>query len=149
VVPGTARVVLRRWRWMRATDDVSRAHAAWRELRDDLADLGVGYRPSEPPRTLASRVTAGLPEPAAAAVRRLALAEERARYAARPAESQTLRRDGITARRGIASGARRGTRWRALIFPTSLMTAVADAVARVTERMAALLSRRTERRSAG
>jgi hypothetical protein len=149
VVPGTARVVLRRWRWMRATDDVSRAHAAWRELRDDLADLGVGYRPSEPPRTLASRVTAGLPEPAAAAVRRLALAEERARYAARPAESQTLRRDGVTARRGIASAARRGTRWRALIFPTSLMTAVADAVAKVTERMAALLSRRTERRSAG
>jgi hypothetical protein len=142
-------VVLRRWRWMRATDDVSRAHAAWRELRDDLADLGVGYRPSEPPRTLASRVTAGLPEPAAAAVRRLALAEERARYAARPAESQTLRRDGVTARRGIASAARRGTRWRALVFPTSLMTAVADAVAKVTERMAALLSRRTERRSAG
>jgi len=29
------------------------------------------------------------------------------------------------------------------------MTAVADAVAKVTERMAALLSRRTERRSAG
>ena len=30
VVPGTARAVLRRWRWMRATDDMSRAHAAWR-----------------------------------------------------------------------------------------------------------------------
>ncbi len=148
VVPGTARVVLRRWRWLRATDDVSRAHAAWREFRDDLADLGVGYRPSEPPRTLASRVTAGLPEPAAAAVRRLALAEERARYAARPAESQTLRRDGVTARHGIAAAARHGARWRALIFPASLMTAVADAAARVTEHTAGLLSRRAERRSA-
>jgi TgpA N-terminal domain/Transglutaminase-like superfamily/Domain of unknown function (DUF4129) len=144
VVPGTARVALRRWRWMRAADDVSRAHAAWREFRDDLADLGVGYRPSEPPRTLASRVTAGLPEPAAAAVRRLALAEERARYAARPGESQTLRRDGVTARRGIAAAARRSARWRALIFPTSLMTAIADAAARLTERISALLSRRAE-----
>jgi hypothetical protein len=149
VVPGTARVALRRWRWMRAKDDVSRAHAAWREFRDDLADLGVGYRPSEPPRTLASRVTAGVPEPAAAAIRRLALAEERARYAARPAESQTLRRDGVTARRGIAAAARRGVRWRALIFPTSLMTALADAAARLAERVAALLSRRAEHGSAG
>jgi hypothetical protein len=149
VVPGVARFVLRRWRWMRATDDVSRAHAAWREFRDDLADLGVGYRPSEPPRALASRVTAGLPESAAAAVRRLALAEERARYAARPAESQALRRDGSTARRGIAGSARRGARWRALIFPTSVLTAMADGVASVTEHIAALLSRRTERRSVG
>jgi hypothetical protein len=149
VVPGTARVVLRRWRWMRAADDVSRAHAAWREFRDDLADLGVGGRPSEPPRTLASRVTAGLPEPAAAAIRRLALAEERARYAARPAESQTLRRDGVTARRGIAVAARRGARWRALIFPTSLMTAIADAAARLTERITELRSRRAEHGSAG
>ena len=148
VVPGTARAVLRRWRWMRATDDVSRAHAAWREFRDDLADMGVGYRPSEPPRTLASRVTAGLPEPAAAAVRRLAHAEERARYAARPAESQTLRRDGVTARRGIAATARRGARWRALIFPTSVMTTVADTAGRLTERVLALLSRRAEHRSA-
>jgi transglutaminase-like putative cysteine protease len=149
VVPGTARAVLRRWRWMRAADDVSRAHAAWREFRDDLADLGAGYRPSEPPRTLARRVTAGLPEPAAAAVRRLALAEERARYAGRPAESQTLRRDGVTARRAIAASARRGARWRALIFPTSVMTAVADTAGRLTERVVALLSRRAEHRSAG
>jgi transglutaminase-like putative cysteine protease len=149
VLPGTARVALRRWRWMRAADDVSRAHAAWREFRDDLADLGVGGRPSEPPRTLANRVTAGLPEPAAAAIRRLALAEERARYAARPAESQTLRRDGVTARRGIAAAARRGARWRALIFPTSLMTAIADAAARLTERITALRSRRAEHGSAG
>jgi len=148
VVPGTARMVLRRWRWMRATDDVSRAHAAWREFRDDLADLGVGCRPSEPPRTLAGRVTAGLPEPAAAAVRRLALAEERARYAASPAQSQALRRDGVTARRGIAATARRGARWRALIFPTSLLTALADTAARVTERVVTLLSRRPERGSA-
>ena len=47
-----------------AKDDASRAHAAWREFRDDLADFGVGARPSEPPRTLAERVTARAAEQA-------------------------------------------------------------------------------------
>ena len=89
------RLALRRWRWMRAGDDTSRAHAAWREFHDDLADFGVTSRPSEPPRTLAARVTTTLPEPAATAVARLALAEERASYAARPAGSEHLRRDGL------------------------------------------------------
>ena len=87
ITPAVFRLVLRRWRWMRADDDAGRAHAAWREFHDDLADFGVTSRPSEPPRTLAARVTTTLPEPAAAAVTRLALAEERASYAARPAES--------------------------------------------------------------
>jgi hypothetical protein len=138
VAPAISRAVLRRWRWMRATDDVSRAHAAWREFRDDLADLGVGYRPSEPPRALADRVTAGLPGPAGEAVRRLALAEERACYSARPAGSATLRRDGAAARRGVAASVRRGTRWRARIFPVSLMTALADGAAQVNERVLGL-----------
>ena len=33
-----------------------RAHAAWRERRDDLAGFGLGARLGEPPRTLASWV---------------------------------------------------------------------------------------------
>ena len=60
-----------------------------------------------------------LPAPAAAAVTRLALAEERASYAARPTASQHLRHDGTTARRGLAATARRTTRWRATLFPAS------------------------------
>jgi transglutaminase-like putative cysteine protease len=138
VAPAIGRVALRRWRWMRATDDVSRAHAAWREFRDDLADLGVGYRPSEPPRSLAGRVATGLPEPARDAVLRLAMAEERACYSARPADSAALRRDGSTARRGLAARARRGARWRSRIFPVSLMTALADGAARINERLLGL-----------
>ena len=94
VAPGVGRIGIRRWRWLRAGDDAGRAHTAWREFTDDLQDLGLGYAPSEPPRTLAGRVTAGLPEPARDAVRRLALAEERASYAARPSGSANLRRDG-------------------------------------------------------
>jgi transglutaminase-like putative cysteine protease len=149
VAPGLGRIGIRRWRWLRAGDDASRAHTAWREFTDDLQDLGLGYAPSEPPRTLADRVTAGLPRRAQDAVRRLALAEERASYAARPSGSANLKRDAAAARRGLAASVRRGSRWRARIFPASLMTAVADGTARIPDRLAALISRRwTERRSA-
>src|SRR5580704_17825483 len=148
VAPGVIRVGVRRWRWLRAGDDARRAHTAWREFCDDLQDLGLGYAPSEPPRTLADRLTAGLPETSREAVRRLALAEERASYAARPTESAHLKRDLATARRGIASSVRRGSRWQARIFPVSVLTAVADGAARIPERVAALISRRwSERKS--
>jgi transglutaminase-like putative cysteine protease len=121
LLPTAIRLTRRKWRWMHAAGDASRAHAAWSEFRDDLADFGLGARPGEPPRTLAGRVSAGLPEPAGAAIRRLAAAQERASYANRPCPSEHLRRDGATARRGLAGAARRGTRWRARIFPASLL----------------------------
>jgi transglutaminase-like putative cysteine protease len=138
ITPAVFRLVLRHWRWARADDDAGRAHAAWREFHDDLADFGVTSRPSEPPRTLAARVTTTLPEPAAAAVTRLALAEERASYAARPAESGGLRRDGTAVRRGLAASAHRSTRWRAAVFPASMMTALGEAAVRIPDRIAAL-----------
>ena len=134
IAPATLRITRRRWRWMRATSDVARAHVAWRELRDDLADFGFRGPPGEPPRTLADRVSVTLPEPASAAVRRLALAEERASYAARPPASQDLRRDGITARRGLAATARRSTRWRARVLPASLLASATAAVADILHR---------------
>jgi hypothetical protein len=147
--PSAGRIVVRRWRWIRAADDASLAHAAWREFHDDLQDLGLGYHPSEPPRTLAGRVAAGLPERAGEAVRRIALAEERASYAARPAGSQTLRRDAAAARRGLAASVPRGSRWRARIFPASVVTALAAGLGRAPDRLAALTSRHwTERRPA-
>ena len=131
ITPAAFRLTLRRWRWTRARDDTSRAHAAWREFHDDLADFGVTPRPSEPPRTLAARVTTTLPGPAAAAVTRLALAEERASYAARPTTTAHLRHDGTTARRGLAATARRTTRWRATIFPASMTTTLTQAATRI------------------
>jgi hypothetical protein len=146
ITPAVFRLVLRRWRWMRADDDARRAHAAWREFHDDLADFGMTSRPSEPPRTLAARVTTTLAEPAAAAVTRLALAEERASYAARPAESQNLRRDGTAARRGLAASARPSTRWRAAVFPASMMTALGEAAARIPDRIMTLRFRHRTRR---
>jgi hypothetical protein len=121
LTPATIRLARRQWRWMHATGDAARAHAAWCEFRDDLADFGLGARPGEPPRTLAGRVSAGLPGPAIAAIRRLVMARERASYAGRPCPSQDLRRDTAIARRGLATSARRSARWRARIFPASLL----------------------------
>ncbi len=142
IVPSVFRLALRRWRWMRAGDDSTRAHAAWREFHDDLADFGVTSRPSEPPRTLAARVTTTMAEPGAAAVTRLALAEERASYAARPGGSANLRRDSITARRGLSARARPAIRWRAAVFPASIMTTLAEVAARIPDRLTAFQTRR-------
>ncbi len=142
IAPSVTRLALRQWRWMRADDDASRAHVAWREFRDDLTDFGVGCRASDPPRTLAGRVTTGLPEPAREAIRRLALAEERATYAARPSDSEHLQRDGSIARRGLAASVGRGARWRARIFPVSLVAVLQDAAAGLLDFLATRLSRR-------
>jgi transglutaminase-like putative cysteine protease len=139
--PSIARIALRRWRWMRAGDDASRAHAAWREFHDDLTDYGITCPASEPPRTLAARVTTGLTDQASQAIRRLALAEERARYAASPSGSGTLRQDGATARGALAATAGSSARWRARIFPASLITALADATARLPDHLATRLPR--------
>ncbi|HTU07926.1 MAG TPA: DUF3488 and transglutaminase-like domain-containing protein, partial [Trebonia sp.] len=56
--PAVIRQLIRRRRWLgsrgarRARDgtDAARAHAAWRELRDDLVDYQVGCLPSQSPR---------------------------------------------------------------------------------------------------
>ena len=141
ITPAAFRLTLRRWRWMRAADDTSRAHAAWREFHDDLTDFGVTSRPSEPPRTLAARITTTLPEPGAAAITRLALAEERASYAARPGGSQHLRRDTATARRALAATARRSTRWRATLFPASTITTLAETATRIPDHATTLKPR--------
>jgi transglutaminase-like putative cysteine protease len=134
-VPTCCRALLRRWRWMRASDDAARAHAAWEELCADLADFGVSYLPSESPRALTRRVSSelSLPEAAVEAISVIALAEERATYAARPSDSADLHRDSSTARRGIAAAAGRAARWRATLFPASTMSMLADAAAKVTE----------------
>ena len=123
--PVTARLAIRRRRWRRAArgGDVAMAHAAWREFRDDLVDYGAGYLPSESPRAAAARAAAdfGLAEPAVTALRRVALAEERARYAATPDSGMGLRQDSAVVRRAIAAAVPRWTRWRARLLPASVL----------------------------
>jgi transglutaminase-like putative cysteine protease len=126
VAPSCARVWIRRRRWRSAAraGDAGTAHAAWRELRDDLVDYGAGYSASESPRALAARVGAALrlTEPAGSALARVCMAEERARYAGRPDSGTGLREDSATIRRAVAAASPRSARWLGRAFPSSVLT---------------------------
>jgi transglutaminase-like putative cysteine protease len=128
--PATARALVRRNRWHRAVDDTRLADAAWRELRDDLADHGMACRASESPRAVAHRVTAelSLDEGPRQALERIASAEERARYAPAAQQSPSLREDVSTVHRAIAREADRPMRWRARVLPSSTLTPARSAV---------------------
>jgi len=103
------------------------AHAAWDELLDTATDLGLSNRPDETPRMLARRLArdAMFDAKSAVAVRDIALAEERARYAP---ESVTLSRSIDlapplrSARRALGRHAGRRQRLRARVMPASTIS---------------------------
>ena len=142
VTPWFARRVIRRRRWRRRAvavpagadrvraRDIAWAHAAWQELRDDLVDYGAAPLPSESPRALAARAGTGLSlaEPARAALGRIAMAEERARYAPAPSDGSSLRADSAAVRRAIAAAVPREARWRARLLPASVVSPALNAV---------------------
>jgi hypothetical protein len=143
-VPWCARRVISRRRWRHARHarrwaadaagagrDTAWAHAAWQELRDDLVDHGAGYLPSESPRAVAARAGArlSLAGPARAALGRIAMAEERARYAPAPADGSGLRADSATVRRAIAAAVPPRVRWQARLLPASVLGPVLGATA--------------------
>jgi transglutaminase-like putative cysteine protease len=142
--PGTARADRVRAR------DVVWAHAAWQELRDDLMDYGAGSLPSESPRAVAARAGEGLglADPARAALGRIAMAEERARYAPAPSDGAGLRADSAVVRQAIAAAVPRGARWRARLLPASVLgptlTAIASAADLYRGSRGGRLLRRTE-----
>jgi transglutaminase-like putative cysteine protease len=122
VIPMFLRMLVRRRR-SRTTGDAAAAHAAWRELRDSLADYGFGSPVSESPRAAARRITAAVrldPE-ASQAVGRIVSAEERARYAPAPLSSGTLRADTAAFRRALSQEAGWRARLRAVLLPRSVV----------------------------
>jgi TgpA N-terminal domain/Transglutaminase-like superfamily/Domain of unknown function (DUF4129) len=135
--PRTARS-LRRSRRFHRTGDAERAHAAWREVLDDLADYRIPWRPSESPRATARRVAdeSCLPPPAAGALRRVALAEERASYAGAASPAPPGHADLDQIRRGLAASVGRRARWRARLFPASALTSARTGVAQMAEAVA-------------
>ena len=142
VAPWAARLAIRRRRWRRRGHldrpdqaDAAWAHAAWRELRDDLADYGASCLPSDTPRAVAARAGTelALAEPALAALGRIAMAEERARYAARPTDGSGLRHDSVTVRRAIAVAVPRPVRWRGRLLPASVIGPALTATAQAAD----------------
>ena len=146
IAPWCARRVVRRRRWRRlassrareatAADrvqarDVAWAHAAWEELRDDLTDYGASALPSESPRAVAARAGTGLSlaDPARAALGRIVMAEERARYAPAPTDGSGLRADSAAVRQAIDAAVPRAARWRARLLPASVLGPALGAIA--------------------
>jgi transglutaminase-like putative cysteine protease len=123
VAPRIARSATRRRRWQAARSDSALAHAAWRELRDDLTDYGAGWRVSESPRAVSRRLatTLRLDTGSQDALDRIVRAEERARYAKVAQAPATLRADVTTIRRVISADASRPARWRARLLPPSAL----------------------------
>jgi transglutaminase-like putative cysteine protease len=134
LAPAVARRLIRHRR-LRTADDAALAHAAWRELRDDLADYGLACRASESPRAVASRIatTLRLDPSTAEAVGRIASAEERARYATAPLPSTTLAADSAAIRRALAREADWTGRWRARLVPTSMVVPIQSALQHVLD----------------
>jgi transglutaminase-like putative cysteine protease len=134
IAPAAARRLIRHRR-LRTADDAELAHAAWRELRDELADYGLACRVSESPRAVASRVatTLRLDPSTAEALGRIASAEERARYATAPLPSTTLAADSAAIRRALAREADWTGRWRARLVPTSMLTPIRAALQHVLD----------------
>jgi transglutaminase-like putative cysteine protease len=124
--PRTIRTAVRQRRWRTARDDGARADAAWRELHDDLTDYGIGWRASESPRAVAHRIAATLQLDAQGrhALDRIALAEERARYARAAQAPDSLRADVAIVRRALTAEAGRTARWRARLLPLSALAPV-------------------------
>jgi hypothetical protein len=134
IAPAVARRLIRHRR-LRTGDDAALAHAAWRELRDNLADYGLACRASESPRAVASRIatTLRLDPSTAEALGRIASAEERARYATAPLPSTTLAADSAAIRRALGREADWTGRWRARLVPTSMVIPIRPALQHVLD----------------
>lgn len=150
LVPLAAAVVVRRRRWSRAGTAQARAEAAWDDLRERLADLGVRWAASWTPRALRRRLTAehALDGAQDAALGRLVAALEEARYmppGAPGRDVEELAADVRVVVDGVAAGVPGAVRRRARWLPSSGVGALsrlvrsADAAADEAGRRAAAL----------
>ncbi len=133
--PALIRLATSRRRWLTASSDADLAHAAWRELTDDLADYGLGFAPAETPRAVARRVAGGanLDESGIQAVQQISAAEERARYARLADSGAGLKASVRTARRAISASVPRRQRLRARLLPASTLLAAGHLAQRAGE----------------
>jgi TgpA N-terminal domain/Transglutaminase-like superfamily len=137
LVPLLARTWIRRERWRRATTPAALATATWDELLDTLLDYGYEWRASDPPRSGAERLAKeqGFAGDTSDALRRLASATERSRYAPELGEVGDLRADVETVRATLREQATLWGRFRAQFLPRS-----AKSVSRaISDRFADLL----------
>ena len=148
-LPALAHAVRRRRRWR-----VGGPLVAWRQVQDDAIDVRHRWHAADSPRAAAAGLltSRALPPAAAAALERIAVATERARYA-RPGAAvdadQTLEADSRSVRAALLADTGTRSRWRARLLPASTLTwassgagtAVADLLDR-SDVLTAAVSRR-------
>lgn len=124
--PAVARAWLRRRRLASGREPGLLARDAWRELRDSARDLGYAWPPSQTPRQAAVRIARDghLRDEARAALERVGLAAERARYARTVGEIGDLAGDVEAIRTALAGRRSTRTRLRALLLPPTLVDLV-------------------------
>jgi transglutaminase-like putative cysteine protease len=129
VTPSAVAFGTRRRRRMAAADHVGRIHAAWLTLADAAEDSGYPLRPADSPRAAARRLVslASLTGEAADEVRRLAQAEERARYARSTPPVDGLDSGVRVVARAMRASLPRVARVRATVFPASALRRIVDA----------------------
>jgi len=143
--PALTRLVQRRRRLAVAGrgDPAAAARAAWDELLATSVDLNVPLRTDETPRGVVRRLVAelSLAGPAAAGLRLVALAEERARYARVAHVDGNLPTAVHAVRRGLAAARRRRRRLLAALMPPSVLHAARRWLARRNDQVSGQLDR--------
>jgi TgpA N-terminal domain/Transglutaminase-like superfamily len=152
LVPLFARTWIRRERWHRATTPAALATATWDELLDTLLDYGYEWQPSDPPRRGAERLAKklGFAGDTRDALRRLASATERSRYAPELGEVGDLRADVETVRTTLRDRATLWGRFRAQFLPRSARSvsrAISDRLADLLDSLDSLGARLRPRRA--
>ncbi len=117
----TPTLLRRRRRTLRLTARTPRAAVtgAWDEIRDSVWDAGRQW-PAGSPRQIAGALADGLPPDAGAALRRVSLQVERARYAEDLGELGELGIDVAAVRSGLAAGVSRPRKWGRELLPRSV-----------------------------
>jgi transglutaminase-like putative cysteine protease len=125
-LPRLTRAVVRRRRWSRARGSVATAEAAWAELRDRVVDLRMTWDAGATPRAIGRSLRERLPDDRAgggqvvAALNRLVLAIEQARYARTIRDASDLRGAQVTVAEALSSRQTSGRRFLARWLPASL-----------------------------
>jgi transglutaminase-like putative cysteine protease len=145
LTPALVRLRQRRRRLALAGEDDAgaAARAAWDELMATATDLDVPLRSDETPRAVARRVASelALDGPPSAGLRLLALAEERARYAAAADVDGDLPTAVRAVRTGLLESRRRRRRVRAAMLPPSVLRAARTSLLRRNDRFTSQLDR--------
>jgi transglutaminase-like putative cysteine protease len=137
LTPGSIRWGIRRSRLARAVDGGESSEYAWLELRDRILDLRLPWSGSLTPRArtrFVEPLLGGDPD-GVAALDRLSLIVERARYASSPVPDAQPAEDARQVMAAIGQGVNWKRRLRAFLWPSSLMPELRGSWTRLRTRL--------------